>query len=106
MILRSRAVAIQPVTISHEVGSTVRPRAMEWRNVYTSSPCTFARMDEQRAERLCLLVKRLRHPGGLDRDALKYVEQAGDERRVLRDFDVRRDIDGIPEEVRKGRERS
>lgn len=26
-------------------------------------------------------------------------------RRVLQDFDVRRDIDGTPEEVREGRER-
>jgi len=61
--------------------------------------------EEQRAERLRLLAKRLRHPGGLDRDALRNVERTGDERLVLRGFDVRRDMAGTPEEVRDGRER-
>lgn len=36
--------------------------------------------EEQRAERLRLLVKRLHSPDGLDRDALKRIEQlTGDE---------------------------
>ena len=61
--------------------------------------------EERRAERLRRLIKRLHSADGLDRDALRCVEQAGDERRVLRGFDVRREIDGTPEEVREGRER-
>jgi hypothetical protein len=61
--------------------------------------------EEGRAERLRRLIKRLHSADGLDRDALRYVEQTGDERRVLRGFDVRREIDGTPEEVREGRER-
>lgn len=59
--------------------------------------------EEQRPERLRRLTKRLHSADGLDRDALRYVEQTGDERRVLRGFDVRRDIDGTPEEVREAR---
>lgn len=36
--------------------------------------------EEQRAERLRLLAKRLHSPDGLDRDALKHIEQlTGDE---------------------------
>ena len=37
--------------------------------------------ETQRAERLRLLARRLRSPGGLDRDALKHIERlTGDER--------------------------
>jgi hypothetical protein len=61
--------------------------------------------EEQRSERLRRLIKRLHSADGLDRDALRDVEKADDERPELRGFDARRDIDGTPEEVRKGRER-
>lgn len=57
----------------------------------------------QRAERLRQLTKRLHSADGLDRDALQAVEQTGDEPQVPLGFDVRRDIDGAPEEVREGR---
>jgi hypothetical protein len=60
---------------------------------------------KQRAERLRRLIKRLHSADGLDRDALQAVEQAGDEPQGLRGFDVRRDIDGVPEEIREGRGR-
>jgi len=61
--------------------------------------------EEQRGEWVRRLTKRLHRANGLGRDALRYVEQIGDERPVLPGFDVRRDIDGTPEEVRDGRKR-
>lgn len=60
---------------------------------------------EQRAELLRRLTKRLHSADGLDRDALQAVEQSGEDPQVRRGFDVRRDIDGTPEEVREGRGR-
>lgn len=66
---------------------------------------TVALSEEQRSERLRGLIKRLHSADGLDRDALREVEKADDERPAPRGFDVRRDIDGTPEEAREKRER-